>query len=206
VGVHKCRARDCTLEAQARHLCAMHYAQIRRHGRLHASNRRDICLVIGCEKKHYGRGYCQKHYRQLVRTGKITEVKQREKATCFIATCQRKRFSRGLCNTHHRFYLFKVVHKGSSWEAVDRIIADLNQNSLANRNRLDTIIERHRILKNAQNAYFKKEVLRDMLEETILGSDDLAGDLGGLDAIVDSGEHDDVIGRKEGWDELDNVR
>ena len=30
-----------------------------------------VCIVEGCKRKHYGKGYCQKHFQQLKKRGKI---------------------------------------------------------------------------------------------------------------------------------------
>jgi hypothetical protein len=39
----------------------------------------------------------------------------------------------------------------------------------------------------------------------LLESEEIAEDLGDLDVLIDSGESDDFIGRKEEYDELDTI-
>jgi hypothetical protein len=188
---HKCRAKDCDREARVRCLCMRHYMQVIRHGRLTPSTRRTECLVIGCNKQHTARGYCQTHYKQLMRYGKILNGKKPTKKTCSIVNCKNEVWSKGLCNKHHRHYLFAYVHKGSSWEDVDRIVADFNQKFLAQRNRLDMIKERHRILLHAKEAYIRKQALQDMLEDSVLGPDEISMGLADLDVPDDSAEEKD---------------
>jgi len=198
----KCRARGCDREARVRNLCAKHYMQVLRHGRLTPNTRREGCLVIGCKNKHVARGYCQKHYKQLTRYGKISGEKQAIKKLCAVVNCNKKVWSRGLCNKHHRLYLFTMVHKGATWADVDRIVADFNQKSLAIRNRLDMIKERHRILLDAKEAYIRKQMLQDMLEESTLGPDEISMGLEDLDVPDDSDADRD---RGDGEDALDRV-
>jgi len=200
--LHKCRVRGCNTSARARNLCTRHYMQIRRCGRILTSERRYNCIVIGCKNPHLAHKLCAKHYKQLVRNGKITEVKQTAKPTCFIAICQKKRCARGLCNSHHRFYLFKYVRKGYSWEKVDQIVAELNQNFLAQRNRVNIIRDRWELLQHTKEAYFKKEALRDALESSLLGPDEIVKDLEGLEALENSGEEESEFDREEDGDEF----
>lgn len=163
----------------------LHYMQIYRVGHILESTRRYHCLVKGCNSPHCARGYCQAHYRQLVRTGKIKTPVHPEKQTCAITNCNKKKFSRSLCHSHYDYYLYHCVHKGKTWEDIDQIIADLNQNFLAHRSRLATIKSRWEIIQNAKEAYFRKQAIRDQLEDTLLGSDE-------LETVVESRDLDDL--------------
>jgi hypothetical protein len=104
-----------------------------------------------------------------MRTGKIINTQEVVKNTCFIATCQKKKCARGLCNTHHRYYLFKYVRQGSSWEKVDQIIAELNQNFLAVRNRVEIIKARHKLLVATRERALAEDFKKDQEEEILFG-------------------------------------
>lgn len=168
--------------------------------------RHQKCIVPGCKNKHLARGYCCTHYNQIRVYGKIKDSPQSySQRTCAIVGCSKKICAHHLCSDHYQFHLSKYIHSGKTWEEVDRIIAESNQNSLANRDRLAIIKARHEIIKNAREAYFKKLAALDDLLEGVELPEDKDFELDPDDLEVD-GDDDGVMPDEGGADALDKVR
>ncbi|MEN6550183.1 MAG: hypothetical protein ABFE07_29415 [Armatimonadia bacterium] len=165
------------------------------------------CIVAGCENIRIARGYCSVHYHQIRVHGKIKESPEKSKAkSCVVVGCSKKICAHHLCSDHYQFYLSKHIHSGRTWEEVDRIIAESNQNSLANRDRLAIIKARHEIIKNAREAYFKKQAALDDLLDGAEFPDDKEGLELDPDDLEVGGDDDGVVPDEGGADALDKVR
>ena len=79
----------------------------------------------------------------------------------------------------------------------------MNQNFIAHRNRIAIIKERWEIIQNAKEAYFRKQVLRDELEDSLLGPDEFDKAVEGRDLDDLSLSLDKI--REEEEDEFDAI-
>ena len=77
--VRECLAEECDREARNCGLCAKHYQQVRRIGRLTPERERKYgrtrCSYPSCFEQHSARDYCKRHYmseyhHKIVVTGK----------------------------------------------------------------------------------------------------------------------------------------
>lgn len=96
----------CGKEAEARELCAAHYAQYRRANK-------PKCNIEGCENKMDAYGLCWPHlhkrkckidgcYNTIFRSSVCLEHYQEWRAAQKCKICGKETRARGLCNTHYR--------------------------------------------------------------------------------------------------------
>lgn len=69
--------------------------------------RRRHCKVVGCDRKHYAKGYCVTHYRRWQRNGhpgpaKIGVRKYSDDDQCSEHGCTRRPSHRGMCYQHYK--------------------------------------------------------------------------------------------------------
>jgi len=57
------------------------------------------CIVEGCNKKHWGKGYCQRHLAQVKKYGHVKEPIKYE-PICKVENCDGKHFQKGYCQKH----------------------------------------------------------------------------------------------------------
>ena len=67
-----CSVEGCYGLVVAKGLCAKHYKQVSRHGKVKDLDRYSGWKVEGCTNAHLSRGFCGKHYMQFKR-GKLDE-------------------------------------------------------------------------------------------------------------------------------------
>lgn len=73
--VRKCDVDGCEKPHYGLGKCQMHYTQIRKHGAIKESVKRDpICVVPGCNAKYYSNGYCNRHNKQMKQYGQIVRT------------------------------------------------------------------------------------------------------------------------------------
>ena len=53
-------------------------------------NPQNVCVIEGCDKRHYAKGYCMNHYRLHHCRG-----------VCSVEGCERWLVARGMCNAHY---------------------------------------------------------------------------------------------------------
>ena len=65
--------------------------------------RHQPCVVEGCDRDRYAKGYCNAHYRRLWRTGDPgpAEIRTKDPGRCSFLGCQRDKSCKGLCATHY---------------------------------------------------------------------------------------------------------
>lgn len=73
------------------------------------------CLVDGCERSAYCRGYCQRHYQQLRLSGKLERKTFANKGlTCKVDGCKRAAKIQGMCKKHYyTLTRYPIKKKGS---------------------------------------------------------------------------------------------
>ena len=62
------------------------------------------CSVVGCEGKHFGRGYCRVHYERWKRNGDPLLL-QRPGGVCSIEGCEKPVNARRMCRPHYRRWM-----------------------------------------------------------------------------------------------------
>lgn len=60
------------------------------------------CLVDGCEKKSYVRGWCTTHYQRWLNHGDPLAIKYEFVTKCTASGCDRKVFAKKLCSKHYK--------------------------------------------------------------------------------------------------------
>lgn len=83
----------------------MHYARKRRHGTVGlAKEQREkpnqVCSVVECGKKAYGKSLCSKHWQRLRAKGTLEDPPS-PKIGCKILKCTSNHFAKDMCEKHY---------------------------------------------------------------------------------------------------------
>lgn len=98
-----CQAPDCARKVYARGLCARHYRQLLRHGKVQPDKSPATCAVGGCGRAAASRGWCHAHYLRWIRSGDVQgeiPVGRSRGSRCSVPACLRGVASRRLCQAH----------------------------------------------------------------------------------------------------------
>ena len=117
--VRECLAEECDREARNCGLCAKHYQQVRKHGRLTPEReyrkRGAICEAKGCADKQVAKGYCFRHYQQVRSNGRLTPERERKygRTRCSYPGCFEPHSARDYCKRHYMSeYYHEIVVTG----------------------------------------------------------------------------------------------
>ena len=100
----ECSVEGCNSKIKAKKLCDMHYARVRRTGRLERKNKVSdagikTCKAIGCCRDHYRGGLCNTHYSYRLKYG--TPYLEKTVKLCGVKNCEKKHLAKGLCKRHY---------------------------------------------------------------------------------------------------------
>lgn len=99
----QCAYGGCNRKVRARGYCALHYAYMRKNGKIEVNRRgKEWCMIDGCENHVYGKNLCAKHYENLKRTGNPLGMPRETQPPrkCAIDGCERLATYRGMCSKH----------------------------------------------------------------------------------------------------------
>lgn len=66
------------------------------------SEAKNKCMVDGCDKKKYVRGWCTTHYQRWQHHGDPLAIKHESVTECTAQDCERKVFAKNLCSKHYK--------------------------------------------------------------------------------------------------------
>lgn len=101
----QCSYGGCDRKIRSRGYCALHYAYMRKNGKIEITRQgREWCVVAGCENHVYSKGLCQRHYELLNRTGNPLGIlpfrEPKSPKLCSVVECNAASKYRGMCYKH----------------------------------------------------------------------------------------------------------